>query len=120
MENTNAIKIIDKILNDLDTTGINTGVLIEDIKQLRAFAIEEQVPLLVKVLRYTYEHIEENETFLIPMLSDEPIEEDLDAVVDTESVDPVESLKYVIALARNLNNKGNIADLKEYKAIFTA
>lgn len=114
MENKKAIKVIDKILKDLDKTGINTDVLIDDIKELRTYALEEQIPLVVKVLRLTYEHIEENDAFLIPMLDDEPIEEDGSVEASTDE-SPVESLKYLISLIRNLNNKANIADLKEYR-----
>ncbi|MBU2950104.1 hypothetical protein KO493_05265 [Tamlana agarivorans] len=125
MENTKAIKLIDKILEDLDNTGINTDALISDIKELRAYAIEEQAPLVVKVLRYTYEHIEENETFLIPMPEDddELFTEEGEEVVEAEEaaeVDPIESLKYVISLTRNLKNKTNIADLKAYKELLLA
>lgn len=110
MENKAALKLIDKILNDLDKTGINTGTLISDIKELRTYALEEQIPLVVKVLRLTYEHIEENDSFLIPML----VDEDDDVEVETEN-EPVESLKYLIALIKNLNNRINISDLKEYR-----
>ena len=113
MENKEAQKLIDKILKNLDKTGINTEGLVENLKTLRGYALEAQIPLVVKVLRLTYEHIEANESFLIPILDDEPIEEDGDVVsVDN---DPVESLKYLISLLKNLNNKGNIADLKEYR-----
>ena len=121
MKNTKAITLTNKILNDLDTTGINNETLIDDIKKLRTYAIEEEIPLLVKVLRYTCEHIEENNSFLIPMLNDEPIEESEEiGIEDTNQVSPLESLKYLIALTKNLENKGNIADLKEYKALLIA
>lgn len=121
MKNTKAITLTNKILNDLDTTGINNKTLIDDIKKLRTYAIEEEIPLLVKVLRYTCEHIEENNSFLIPMLNDEPIEESEEiGIEDTNQVSPLESLKYLIALSKNLENKGNIADLKEYKALLIA
>ncbi|WP_405296069.1 hypothetical protein [Algibacter sp. Ld11] len=119
MENQKANKLVDKILNDLDESGINKEALIDDIKELRTYALEEQIPLVVKVLRLTYEHLEENSTFLIPILDDEPIEdaeEGVEAVNDLDT--PVESLKYLIALTKNLNNKGNIADLREYKELF--
>lgn len=116
MENKQAIKLVDKILVNLDQTGINTETLVDDIKELRTYALEEQVPLVVKVLRYTYEHIEENNTFLIPILNDEPLEE-VDTINENENDTPVESLKYLIALTRNLKNKGNISDLKEYKEL---
>ena len=109
MENKAANKLIDKILVNLDKSGIKTNTLIEDIKELRAYALEEQVPLVVKVLRLTYEHIEENNSFLIPMLEEESSNED-----DKENI-PVESLKYLISLIKNLNNKINISDLKEYR-----
>ncbi|MEM5566725.1 hypothetical protein WNY78_16510 [Psychroserpens sp. AS72] len=120
MENTKAIQLIEKILKNLDETGINTDSLINDIKELRGYAIEQKVPLLVKVLRYTYEHIEEHQSFLIPILDDEPLEEGDDDFENTEDASPVESLKYLLALAGNLNNKGNISDLQEYKALLMA
>ncbi|AUC82237.1 hypothetical protein [Lacinutrix sp. Bg11-31] len=122
MENTNAIKVIDKILNNLDKSGINTDTLIDDIKALRVFAIEEEVPLVVKVLRLAYEHIEEHEAFLLPIPQDEPLEEDgeEEPTVEDNEVSPIESLKYLIALTRNLNNKDNISDLKEYKELLLA
>ena len=112
MENKKANKLIDKILKDIDKNGINTDVLIDDIKELRTYALEAQIPLVVKVLRLTYEHIEANASFLIPILDDEPIEDGV--AVETET-NPEESLKYLISLIRNLNNKSNIADLKEYR-----
>lgn len=123
MENQKANKLVDKILNDLDVSGINKETLIDDIKELRGYAAEEKVPLAVKVLRYTYEHIEANSTFLIPILDDEPIEEENEegemvAVAIENALDtPVESLKYLIALTKNLKNKGNIEDLRAYKEL---
>lgn len=114
MENIKAIKLIDKILENLDKTGINTDTLIDDIKELRTYALEEQIPLVVKVLRLTYEHIETNNAFLIPILDDEPIEE-VGNIQEKEDVLPVESLKYLISLIKNLKNKMNVSDLREYK-----
>ncbi|AJR03529.1 hypothetical protein [Siansivirga zeaxanthinifaciens] len=111
MENKNAIKLVDKILVNLDESGINTDVLIDDIKQLRTYALEEQIPLVVKVLRLTYEHIEENDSFLIPI----PNDEDSDFDDEEEDIIGVESLKYLLSLTKNLKNKTNISDLKAYR-----
>ncbi|WOD44235.1 hypothetical protein [Hwangdonia lutea] len=113
LENKNAILLIDKILKNLDETGFDTVTLIDDIKALRTFALEEQIPLVVKVLRLSYEHIEANNSFYIPIPNDDPIEEEV--AVETTDATPVESFKYLISLIRNLNNKSNIADLKEYR-----
>ena len=77
MENKKAIELIDKILENLDKTGIDTETLIDNIKELRTYALEEQIPLVVKVLRLTYEHIESNNSFLIPILDDEPTDEEV-------------------------------------------
>lgn len=119
MENKQAITVIDRILKNLDTTGITSDTLIDDIKTLRTYTIEVENPLAVKVLRYTYEHIENNDSFLIPIpedtpLEDESLESDTEDVIETE-LDPIESLKYVISLIRNLDNASNISDLKYYK-----
>ncbi len=114
LENKKAIKLIDKILEDLDKTGINTDTLIEDIKELRTYALEEQVPLVVKVLRFTYEHIEKNNSFLIPIPDDEPIDDE-DSTEEKEAINPIESLKYLISLTKSLKNRMNISDLKEYR-----
>ncbi|TPN88712.1 hypothetical protein [Aquimarina algicola] len=114
MENKKAIELVDKIVQDLDATGINTDTLIDDLKKLRSFALEEEIPLVVKVLRFTYEHIEENDSFLIPIPDDEPIDEE--DVSDSESkVDPIESLKYLVSLTKSLKNRTNISDLREYR-----
>jgi hypothetical protein len=117
LENKKVIELIDSILKNLDTTGINKDTLIEDIKKLRNYTIEEEIPLAVKVLRYTYEHIEENNAFLISIPEDSPIDEDSEELETTISndVDQVESLKYLISLFKNLHNKINILDLKYYK-----
>ncbi len=115
MKNTKAIKLIDKILKDLDSKGINSDTLISDLKELRSYALEEQIPLVVKVLRFTYEHIEENDSFLIPIPDDEPIEDDASLSENESTVDPIESLSYLISLTKSLDNKMNISDLKEYR-----
>jgi hypothetical protein len=129
LENKKAITLIDRILKNLDATGITSDTLIDDIKELRTYAIEKEVPLAVKVLRYTYEHIEENDSFLIAIPEDSPLEEDTDTEEDTEDteeaevetveIDQIESLKYVISLIRNLDNSMNILDLKYFKKVLT-
>ena len=117
MENKEAIKLIDKILVELDSADATASI--DNIKELRTYALEEQVPLVVKVLRLTYEHIEEHEAFLIPILDDEPINEE-HVVTESENVSSVESLKYLLSLIKNLKHKGNILDLKEYRDLLTA
>ena len=121
MENKKAIAIIDKILKNLNETGINTDTLIDDIKELRTYTIELEIPLVVKTLRFTYEHIEANDSFLIPIPEDSPIEDESEIIEEEEtSLNPVESLSYLIALVRNLSNSANILDLQYYKKALMA
>ncbi len=76
MEDKKAQKLIGKILQDLNQNGIIINTLTDDLKELREFARKEQNPLLVKLLRLTYEHIGAYETFHIEIPKDEPIEDE--------------------------------------------
>ncbi len=121
MENKKAQKLIDKILGDLDHAGIILNTLVEDLKELRTYTKAEQQPLLVKVLRLTYEHIEEYETFSIPIPDDEPIEdENGEEVAVAAEHNAVESLSYLISLYKDYNNKMNVLDLQSYRDALNA
>ncbi|WP_010182180.1 hypothetical protein [Aquimarina agarilytica] len=119
MESKKAQKLITKILSELDHAGIIINTVTDDLKELRPYALEEQNPLLVKVIRLTYEHIEAYQTFAIAIPDDEPIEveEGEEVMVSDidENQDPKESLAYLVSLFKDLNNKMNILDLKAYR-----
>ncbi|THF52954.1 hypothetical protein E6C50_01740 [Flavobacterium supellecticarium] len=122
MENPTAQKLINKIQLDLFKTGFDAETLIGDLKKLRELALEEQNPVLVKAIRLTYEHIEENNAFLIAIPDDEPLEdseENESEIVRPEETD-IESLEYLISLFSDLKNKNNISDLREYNKAFLA
>ncbi|MFV8839308.1 hypothetical protein [Salinimicrobium soli] len=114
MENPKAQKLLNKIQRDLMRNGIITNTLVEELKELRPYAVEEKNPLLAKVIRLTYEHIETYQTFDIPIPEDEPLE---DAEAETEEqpeVDPQESLDYLLSLMAESKNKVNALELREY------
>lgn len=115
MEDKKAKELINKILTNLDKNGIELPGLIEDLKELRTYALAAKIPLAVKVLRLTYEHLEENETFLIPIPEDEPVEEEEITEKEETEVQPVESLSYLISLYKDLKNKMNLMDLGDYR-----
>ncbi|ESU27216.1 hypothetical protein FLJC2902T_21900 [Flavobacterium limnosediminis JC2902] len=121
MENPTAQKLINKIQLDLFKNGFNAETLITDLKKLREYALEEQNPVLVKAIRLTYEHIENNNGFFIAIPDDEPIEGfDGTSTNITEETTNMESLEYLISLFLDLNNKNNVADLREYNKSFMA
>lgn len=122
MENPSAQKLIKKIQVDLFKNGFVAETLITDLKKLREYALEEQNPVLVKAIRLTYEHLEQNGAFLIPIPDDEPIDEDTEVISDSDlgNENNMESLEYLISLFSDLNHKNNLLDLKEYNKAFLA
>lgn len=125
MENPSAQKLINKIQLDLFKNGFNAETLIEGLKKLRTYAMEEQNPVATKAIRLTYEHLEENNAFLIPIPDDEPLEEaeeGAEAVTETtpKSENDIESLEYLLSLFTDLTNKNNMLDLREYNKAFLA
>lgn len=104
--------------------GIVTNTIIKDLKELRPFAVEEKNPLLAKVIRLTFEHIETYQTFDIPIPDDEPVEnaegeEGIEEAVEVEeteekAIDPQESLDYLLSLMAESKNKVNALELREF------
>lgn len=114
MENPKAHKLLNKIQRDLMRNGIITNTIVEDLKELRPYAVDEQEPLLAKVIRLTYEHIEAYQTFDIPIPEDEPVE---GAEIEDEEEDtarPEESLDYLLSLIAEPHNKVNELELRDY------
>lgn len=122
MENPSAQKLINKIQLDLFKKGFDAETLIADLKKLREYSLEEQNPVLTKALRLTYEHLEANGAFLIPIPDDEPVDEETELVTDAASGNEnnLESLEYLISLFSDLTKKNNLLDLREYNKAFLA
>jgi hypothetical protein len=117
LENIKAQKLLNKIQRDLMRNGIITNTIVEDLKELRKFVVEEDIPLLAKVTRLTYEHIGEHEDFLIAIPEDEPVEleeGEVAEVEETETITGQESLEYMLSLMAEHDNKVNEIELREY------
>lgn len=115
MENQSAQKLINKIQVDLFKNGFDAEKIVADLKKLREYSLEENIPVLTKALRLTYEHIEANGAFLIPIPDDEPLDdEEVESSAETSNENNLESLEYLISLFSDLSHKNNIADLREY------
>jgi hypothetical protein len=125
MESIEGNKLIVKLQKDLAKNGVKKiDAIVKDLKDLRPYALEEQDPTLTKVIRLTYEHIEDNKTFNIPL----PPEEAIDAADDDDheeaqlilneiktDEDRVESLDYLFSLMLDRKNPSNIQDMYEYR-----
>lgn len=93
--------------------GIIINTIVEDLKELRPYAVEGENPLLAKVIRLTYEHIDAYQTFNIPIPEDEPLDENEEVSASTE-FDPQESLDYLLSIMCDTSIKNNEMDLREY------
>ena len=111
LQNPKAVKLINKLIEDVAQNGIITNTVVEDLKALRPYTIEEQLPLLAKATRLSAEHIDEFGTFAIPIPQDEPIEGE---ELETTENEPSESLHYFFCLIRDINKKVNEEELREY------
>lgn len=116
LTNKNAQKLIDKIISDLDQNGIVTNTLIEDLKELRPYSVKEKRPVVAKAIRQIYEHVEEFNTFAIPIPKDEEIIDEEGEVINTnmENTSPTESLLYLMSLIRNEEHRQNKQEIRQY------
>lgn len=128
MRSTKGLKIIEDLKADVAKSGIVAETLVKGLKDLRPIAIEEEDPSLTKVIRLTYEHLEANGSFNVPIPEDEEVVEDGE-YEDTEALEPIrreipaddfdakrESLDYLLSIMKNCDtNNVNREDLIAYR-----
>ena len=128
MESTDGNKLIEKLQKSLAKDGVKKiDTIAKGLKELRPYALEEQDPTLTKVTRLTYEHIDANKTFSIPLPPEEAIapelEEGEEAPEEVEMIvstiesddDRVESLDYLLSLMLDRENADNKLDMFAYR-----
>lgn len=121
MEHPSAQKLINKIQVDLFKHGFDAEKIVADLKKLREYSLEENNPVLTKALRLTYEHIEANGAFLIPIPDDEPFDEEEQVSENAAGTENnIESLEYLVSLFSDLSHKNNLSDLREYNKALLA
>ena len=128
MKTIEANKLIVKLQKDIAKSGIVKEKLVKDLKELRPYALAEEDPTLTKVIRLTYEHIENTGTFNIPIPADEAIlegeDEEVAAEVEVMDMDDFEnkrmSLDYLLSLMLDRTNPTNQQDLCEYRDMLKA
>ncbi len=115
LKNKQALKIISEIIENVSENGIDSETVVKKLKELRVFAVEEKRPVVAKSLRLAYEHIEENDGFIIPIPTDEPLEGEHE---DTQLITGVESLIYLMNLVKKSSNSINLQEIREYNRYF--
>lgn len=106
-----ANKKLDSIIENVEKKGLKAPKLVEDLKELREFALKEQDPLVTKVLRLSYEYIIENGTFEVQAQYEEDEEENEYPI----EIEEVENLLYLLNLLKNADHKINREEIKDYR-----
>lgn len=106
-----ANKKLDEIIAKVEKKGLKADKLIDDLKELREFALKEQDPLVTKVLRLSYEFIGENDNFDVQAQYDED-EEGNEYPIE---IDEKENLLYLLNLLKNADHKINREEIKDYR-----
>jgi hypothetical protein len=106
-----ANKKLDQVIEKVEKEGILAKGLIEDLKELREFALKEQDPLVTKVIRLTYEYLIANESYDIQAQYEED-EEGNEYPIEIEDLD---NLLYLLNLLKNAEHKINREEIKDYR-----
>ena len=119
MENKQALQLLDKNLKELIKNKFSVAAIVADLKTIRELSLDLQNPAVTKSLRLAYEHLENNNAFLIAIPADEPIDVETTAnEVAFSDVNNLESLAYYLSLFTDLSKKNNLLDIKEYNKAF--
>ncbi len=102
---------LNSILEKVEKNGVSATGVIEDLKDLREIAQKEQDPLVTKVLRLTYEYLQEKTAFDVQA----QFEEDEEGNEYPIEIEDNENLLYLLNLLRNADHKVNREEIKDYR-----
>ena len=101
MKTIKAKEKLSAIIKLVEKSGISAPKLVDELKALRVLALEEKDPLVVKVLRLTYEYLPENESFNV----EGQFEEDEDGNEYPIEIEEKDNLLYLLSLLQNAAQK---------------
>lgn len=107
-----ANKKLEEIIAKVEKGGVLYAGIVDDLKELREQALKEQDPLVVKVLRLTYEFLQENESFDVQA----QYEEDEEGNEYPIEIEDQENLLYLLNLLKNAEHKINREEIKDYRS----
>lgn len=106
-----ANKKLEGIIKNVEKDGLKAKNLIDDLKELREYALKEQDPLVTKVLRLSYEFISEKKSFGVQAQYEED-EEENEYPIEIEDND---NLLYLLNLLVRADHKVNREEIKDYR-----
>lgn len=106
-----ANKKLEAIIAKAEKEGILYAGIVDDLKELREQALKEQDPLVVKVLRLTYEFLQDRDGFDVQA----QFEEDEDGQEYPLEIEEKENFLYLLNLLKNADHKINREEIKDYR-----
>ncbi|MNE60452.1 hypothetical protein D3C87_09500 [compost metagenome] len=106
-----ANKKLETIISKVESEGIAYKELVEDLKELREQALKEQDPLVVKVLRLSYEFLQDRKAFDVQA----QYEEDEEGNEYPLEIEDQENFLYLLNLLKNAEHKINREEIKDYR-----
>lgn len=106
-----ANKKLDSIIKNVEKDGLEAANLVEDLRELREYALKEQDPLVTKVLRLSYEYLQENQSFDVQAQFEEDEEENEYPI----EIEDKENFLYLLNLLLNADHKINREEIKDYR-----
>lgn len=100
------------IIENVEKDGIKAPNLVEDLKELRAYALKGQDPLVTKVLRLTYEYLTEKNSFDVQAQYEEDEEENEYPI----EIEDNENFLYLLNLLLKADHKVNREEIKDYRS----
>ena len=125
MRDEKANALIDKIVKYTEL-GFDSKKLVTDLKKLRPFALEEEDPLVTKVIRLAYEYVEAEESFQFMPQEEEEEVELTEAVESAEEEEELadegyelgldhENMLHFLTLLKKSDNKFNREEIKSFR-----
>jgi hypothetical protein len=106
-----ANKKLETIISKVEKEGIDYKGLVDDLKELREQALKEQDPLVVKVLRLSYEFLLDRKGFDVQA----QYEEDEEGNEYPLEIEAQENFLYLLNLLKNAEHKINREEIKDYR-----
>ena len=106
-----ANKKLEAIISNVEKEGITYKGLVDDLKELREQALKEQDPLVVKVLRLSYEFLIDRNGFDVQA----QYEEDEEGNEYPLEIEGQENFLYLLNLLKNAEHKINREEIKDYR-----
>jgi len=100
------------IIQLVEKKGLEAKNLIQELKELREIAKTENDPLVVKILRYCFEYLEQNESFDVQGQFEEDEEGNVSPI---EVTSDQENLLYVLSLLQHPEQRINREELCDYR-----